>query len=360
MFALEVEFLLGRYAAADFRDRDRPEWPPHPSRLFSALVAASSEAGLGESARAALLWLENQPPPRISAGGAAEQAPVTAYVPVNDPAADYLPGRAERQPRTFPSVVLEHPAVQFIWPDAELDAALSGLLARIAENVSYVGSSRSPVRVRLCDRPAEAAWLPDDSGAEVLRVPGPGRLERLEWHYQNGLRPPPGAFQGYSRVPGPLAERRPGASVFGEMIVFRLSGRARMEIETVLRLTDAMRAAVLSVAGEGGAAVPDLLNGHGVHPHLACVALPFVSEDQRHADGHVLGLAAVLPRRVDPDVRRQALRALARLDRLDVAGVGRFTLEVRGGRRRGSSRSGFPQPPGRGSIEATGSLNGWS
>ena len=52
MLTIEVEFLLGRYAAADFRDRERPEWPPHPARLFSALVAASHESGLGESARA--------------------------------------------------------------------------------------------------------------------------------------------------------------------------------------------------------------------------------------------------------------------------------------------------------------------
>ena len=45
MLTLEVEFLLGRYAAADFRDREQPEWPPHPARLFSALVAAAYESG---------------------------------------------------------------------------------------------------------------------------------------------------------------------------------------------------------------------------------------------------------------------------------------------------------------------------
>src|SRR5207248_7942432 len=104
MLALEVEFLLGRYAAADFRDRDRPEWPPHPARLFSALVAAAHGSGMGESARDALLWLEGLPPPQLCAEGApAAQSPVTAYVPVNHPGEDFLPQRAERQPRTLPS-----------------------------------------------------------------------------------------------------------------------------------------------------------------------------------------------------------------------------------------------------------------
>jgi CRISPR-associated protein Csb2 len=327
MLALEIEFLLGRYSAADFRERDKPEWPPHPSRLFSALTAATYEAGLGESARAALLWLENQPAPEISASRAAAQSQVTAFVPVNDPSQDYFPGRAERQPRSFPSVVPERPTVFFTWPGAQPDADLLRLFGRIAESVTYLGNSRSPVRVRLCDQPPPPTWVPDDTGTEILRVPGPGRLERLEWTHQNGLRPPAGVFQSYGRLPGQRAEVSPVKGDFGEMIVFRLAGPPRMEVETTLKLTDTMRAAVLSLAGEGGAAVPDLLSGHGGHPHMAYAALPFVSEKQRHADGHILGLAAVFPARLDPGIRRQVLRALAGLDHLNVVGVGQIPLE---------------------------------
>jgi CRISPR-associated protein Csb2 len=327
MFCLEVEFLLGRYAASDYRDRERAEWPPHPSRLFSALVAASYEAGLGESARAALLWLEEQPPPQICAGDATEQSRVTAFVPVNDPRHDYSPARVERQPRNFPSVVPGRQAVWFIWPESEPDDTLSDLLSRVAENVSYLGSSHSPVRVRVCAEPPGPTWVPDEAGPEVLRVPGPGRLERLDWSHRNGLRPPAGVFQTYRRVDAEPAATPPGQSHFGEMIVFRLGRPPRMEIETALKLTDAMRAAVLSLAGAGGAAVPDLLSGHGAHPHMVYAALPFVSEEERHADGHVLGTAAVLPRRADPEARRLSLQALARLDHLDVPGVGRLSLE---------------------------------
>src|SRR5690606_20928581 len=40
MIAIDVEFLTGRYIATSYNDRSRAEWPPHPARLFSALVAA--------------------------------------------------------------------------------------------------------------------------------------------------------------------------------------------------------------------------------------------------------------------------------------------------------------------------------
>jgi CRISPR-associated protein Csb2 len=327
MLALEVDFLMGRYSASDYRNRDRHEWPPHPARLYSALVAACYQARLGESARAALLWLEAQPPPSICAGEAAPQAAVTAFVPVNDPAADYLPDRAEKQPRAFPSVVPERPVVHFVWPEARPDAALLALLQQVAAAVTYLGSSRSPARVRVCERPPEPTWVPDEAGRWVLRVPARGRLQQLDWCFDNGLRPPPGAFQSYA----PPGDRRDGApdagSVFGDLVVFRLAGPVRMEAETTLKLTDALRDAVLSLAGEGGDRPPDLLSGHGEHPHAAYVALPFVDEGQRHADGHILGLAVVLPRAIDPATRRQALRPLAGLRQLDVPGAGRFDLE---------------------------------
>ena len=178
MLALEVEFLLGRYSATDYRDRDRPEWPPHPGRLFSALVSGAGQAGLGESAQAALLWLEAQPPHRIAASEAAPQAAVTAFVPVNDPVADYLPDRAEKQPRSFPSVVPERPTVHFVWPDSRPDVTLLGLLHQVAAAVTYLGSSRSPVRrCAAMRRPAgPTLGCPEEEGRLVAPRAGPRPL----------------------------------------------------------------------------------------------------------------------------------------------------------------------------------------
>ena len=44
MFAIAIELLAGRYTATRFNDRAEPEWPPHPARLFSAMVAAWADS----------------------------------------------------------------------------------------------------------------------------------------------------------------------------------------------------------------------------------------------------------------------------------------------------------------------------
>jgi CRISPR-associated protein Csb2 len=333
MLALEVEFLLHRYVATDFRDREQAEWPPHPARLFSALVAAAYESELGESARAALLWLESQPPPHIRAEESpAVQMPVTVFVPVNDPSDDLLPQRAERQPRAFPSVVPEHPTVHFIWPDAQADAILSRLLGDVAANVTYLGSSRSPVRVRLVNHAPTPNWSPDEAGETVLRIPREGRLQSLEWHYQNGLRPPAAAFQGY-RFGDVCSATAAPETVFNEMVVYRLGGPVLMEIETTLKLTDTLRAAAMSRAQEILGEVPEILSGHDAEgkpsstPHAAYVTLPFVSDSQEHADGRVMGLAVVMPKVIPTEQRRRLAKALSLVDHLMVPGVGRLGLD---------------------------------
>jgi CRISPR-associated protein Csb2 len=85
MFALSVAFLTGRYVATSFDDRGRAEWPPHPARLFSALVAAHFEALDAPAVeRDALLWLERQGAPEIAAPEASERDVMTVFVPVND------------------------------------------------------------------------------------------------------------------------------------------------------------------------------------------------------------------------------------------------------------------------------------
>ncbi|MGH3224072.1 MAG: type I-G CRISPR-associated protein Csb2, partial [Streptosporangiaceae bacterium] len=88
MFAIAVELLSGRYTATQFNDRNRPEWPPHPARLFSAMVAAWADNDNPDPAeRSALRWLEEQDPPSIHCGERYSRSVVTHFVPVNDPTA---------------------------------------------------------------------------------------------------------------------------------------------------------------------------------------------------------------------------------------------------------------------------------
>jgi len=88
MLAIAVELLSGRYTATQFNDRNRPEWPPHPARLFSAMVAAWADNDDPDPAeRSALRWLEEQDPPSIHCGERYSRSVVTHFVPVNDPTA---------------------------------------------------------------------------------------------------------------------------------------------------------------------------------------------------------------------------------------------------------------------------------
>lgn len=82
---IEVNFLTGRFVATCHNDRRQPEWPPHPARLFSALVAAWADADEPDAAeRVALEWLESQAPPDIAASEAVPRRAVSHFVPVND------------------------------------------------------------------------------------------------------------------------------------------------------------------------------------------------------------------------------------------------------------------------------------
>lgn len=93
MLAIEVELLTGRYAATSYGDRGAAEWPPHPARFFSALVAALHDrAPVDVAEREALLWLEQQAPPALDVSleehddvrRVGHRDVLACYVPVND------------------------------------------------------------------------------------------------------------------------------------------------------------------------------------------------------------------------------------------------------------------------------------
>ena len=86
-FGIEVNLLTGRYVATCYNDRRQGEWPPHPARLFSALVATWADADDPDQAeREALEWLESQDAPAIAASEAVPRTVARHFVPVNDEA----------------------------------------------------------------------------------------------------------------------------------------------------------------------------------------------------------------------------------------------------------------------------------
>lgn len=89
MLALRLEYLTGRAVATAYNDRTAAEWPPHPARVFSALVATWAEHDPVEerestAEKEALEWLERLPPPAIACDEASARTVMTHFVPIND------------------------------------------------------------------------------------------------------------------------------------------------------------------------------------------------------------------------------------------------------------------------------------
>jgi hypothetical protein len=113
-----VELLSGTYEASDVEDRERPEWPPHPARLYCAMVAAAR----AESERSALLWLERQLPPLVCAAGRAQPQRRSGFVVTNEvttkTGSQTHPARTNGL-RVRSRAVPATPSVRLVWPGVE-------------------------------------------------------------------------------------------------------------------------------------------------------------------------------------------------------------------------------------------------
>jgi CRISPR-associated protein Csb2 len=328
MFALVVELLTGRYVATAFNDRNRSEWPPHPSRLLSALAAAHFDDPRPDE-RGALEWLEKQGPPSLAASEASERELHTVFVPVNDRAEGEVtvagrkttfldhPERRIRQARTFPSMTPADPRVAFVWPDAIAPDEVAAAMDRLSGRVVRLGHSSSLVSVRTTQSGVEPNWRPDDAGQLRLRLFSPGQLraleERFAVHRETEPRVMPPIFQLYSQRPVHRDVPTP-SSVFsdGWLVLGRVGGIA-LPSNGAVGVARMVRKVILSFAEEP---IPEVISGHRAdgmpseRPHLAVVPLPFVGHFR--ADGSLLGVALVLPHDTTQADRRALFRAVAR------------------------------------------------
>ncbi|MCY3609436.1 MAG: type I-U CRISPR-associated protein Csb2 [Acidimicrobiaceae bacterium] len=398
-----MTLLTGRYVATAHHDRSGHEWPPHPARLYSALVATWADADVPDAAeRAALEWLEALGAPTISASLADDVAvrrPVSHFVPVNDAAvvagaqyrrraerldglhhehdqqleaasgeptpaierlreridkerdvqslveaagstnpkaaAELLPDGRGKQERQFPSVTPLCSNVTFVWgakPDSRVKEALDRLLAR----VTRIGHSSSLVSCRLVDEVPPATMRPG-SGALVLRCAQHGQLAALEAAHRRheGLRPRALPFVGVRYSEQTDAEERSPTAVrpdnAGDLVVFELPiDQRRFPTIRTVELTEALRGATFRHADDP---LPEGVSGHMAdgrpsrHPHVAFLALPNVGHD--HADGRILGLAAMLPASLPEEAANAAYRAIGTWEQ--AAPQGRCRLTVGGG-----------------------------
>jgi CRISPR-associated protein Csb2 len=199
---------------------------PHPSRLFSALVAAWGDGGAEEDLIPALEWLEGQGAPTIYAGSCTRRKLVKTFVPVNDSALP--PEIRSRKARTFPSATLSHPDVYFVW-NAEAGAEVLSALDRILNRASSLGHSSS-LRCYgdCCEVPAGEwrVWVPGSASGTRLRVPYSGRLRDLIERYKRFEKDPnkihrPSAGRTLLYSSPPKVEETTPQSIFERMIILR-------------------------------------------------------------------------------------------------------------------------------------------
>lgn len=209
--SLVIEYLTGYAVATDPANREQAEWPPHPARVFMALVAAHFETdGSPEQKRAerdALEWLATLDPPDVTVPQHTLREVLTVFVPVNDMevpkkttidgwdpnvqkdrdaikgAMTILPSyRTNKQPRTFPRVHVGSEPLRLTWhaPDDSPTSHLNAL-ELICRNVTRIGHSSSLVWVRIeRDASVDPTHVPDEHSLEKgLRIAQVGAVKRL-------------------------------------------------------------------------------------------------------------------------------------------------------------------------------------
>jgi CRISPR-associated protein Csb2 len=347
MFALGVELLMGRAVMARWDSREEPEWPPHPDRVFMALVAAWGENGESAQGRSSLEWLESLPAPALRVPeGASYRTRFTSYVPVNDSSSPIskkdkpetplgsLPFGRGRNARYFPAVAPTDPTFFLRW-DVDIPDNLRPALEAVCGQVTYLGHSASPVRiwVERDESRTEPNLFPTDENAKHrLRVFGLGRTAYLLNRFAAGLRPLPALWSGY----GPQTQVPPEQVIDGPfdpgLVVFRQIGGRKMSLESCGMIAEAIRNTLMSRFGEDP---PEWLSGHAPdgarsqQHRPAYVPLGFVGRE--HADGHLLGVAIALPAGFSQDALDTLFGLLAKhgepVD--DVAAVGMAFLRLR-------------------------------
>jgi len=317
MLTLEIEFLTGVCFAAGSQSSGQPDWPPQPDRVFSALVAAWGTRGEQPDERAALEWLERQPPPMIEASGFEPRHVGISYVPPNDPTGklEVMPERRRRQARMFPAAVPDKPFVLMKWTLEPPQPAREALFA-LARDTAYLGHSASLVRCRFV-----LDELIDGELAEVSprRQVYPGRLARLERDYRAGRRSVAGEF--VEKQP-PAAGLASAPSVFsGYWIVLEDANGRSPDLRASAVVTRRLREALMSRYGDERRTVPEFISGHqpdgapATVPHLAIV--PMAHAGFPYSEGQLMGLGLVLPRSLEEERQNAERKWLSGLEDAD-------------------------------------------
>ncbi len=411
MLRIEIRFPLGVYHALSAESFERPEWPPSPVRLVGALLAATheSEAIETEPGREVLDLICAADPPQLVAPQAkpfteddvdgstvlAEIRGASRWAPRNRAGSELKKGLSFRQiggqqTEVFKggTVVGDRP-IEVRWPELDLDDEQMAILRRIAEEVTFLGTSRSPAIMMVkADMPDELekalVWQAVfDFGphATEVRVPTPSLLSDFDRRHKarratgkksmqkTGYIPNVGMGSTIAYLPEPeiealFAEGVEEQTQWGDMLILELDTDQNPNRESSelwpsagasYLVARAFRRALLDTYGPIGTPdeAPPVLRGRGSEPHAAFIPLPHVGAvaTQRadepavsaktkaiSADGLIRGIAVVLPHESRMlDVLEQRLRVEDGLRRfvlgdnrqpIQIPGAGRLFLKL--------------------------------
>lgn len=345
MLSITVELLHRTFRAdpdgsAHTGRLDKGEWPPSPSRLYSALIAADGTRDrLRFTTGRELEWFERLPPPLIHADSAPWHQPLQSRFVVgarrrfavsNSKKKDVLThleyvGRRGTEVRPGVRVSPRYPKVVYIWGTPCPSEVLDALRLRAAR-VGYLGTADSPVRVRVQGampeslEPAEA-FQPDPEGSVYVRVPQAGDLNVLDSIYDAWLER--GISLARAQYPSLLHEARyrfpvaPPSEDRGRVVAWLRLGTS-ISGRRVAAVTSLFKKAVLSKYQRHYGEPPAVFHGHGFkgrgYELVRFLALPDVGA--RWSRGRIHGLALWVPPDCDSVVRnraRQAARIVRRL-----------------------------------------------
>lgn len=340
MLCATMHFPLGVYHALGASTvgadaRRAPEWPPSPVRLIGALLDAAhgQPGGAADPAIDVVQRLAGATAPVIVAPRAATDPAdddevavlrgASQWAPRNPAKAEITGGLSLRDlagPRAAVDkggVAIGDGQVVFVWEDLTLTANELTTLGTLAEDVAWLGTSRSPVLLRFTTGP-----LPDSGVRWRALRPGAARradcqvristgrtVEAFDVEYArrraskdrpeaSGLQKPASAGVTVSYAADdtddpPIHD----PEHWGQAYVLELdaASEVRPKAAATYLVARAVRRALLAQFGEAGSAeeAPLLLRGRGATPHAAFVPLPFVGS--RRADGTIKGVAVLLP-----------------------------------------------------------------
>lgn len=355
-----VRLRDGRYDAGGIR-ADTAEWPPHPARLFCALVASAAEEGHWQ----ALRWLEAAGAPEVWAATEYDSVRRDGFVVTNivdrKGRSQHRLGRTNGM-RTRFSAEPTDPEFAFVWPEASPEPDTLHALIRLTRAVPYLGRTTSPVTLLVGTEAAEprAGWtrfVPTRLGEPAvasLRVPYSGYTERLRDAYRDGRRSWEVARTVPYACPGQPPAPPVATSPFRELLIFPFERRTvKPAGDSLLAVTARLRQAVIARIGTD---VPDQISGHGADDrrHLAYLALPHVGH--QHADGRILGVAVAVPDDLHSGAYGRLWQAIVEppLERLTLRRDQVLTLE-----RPDSVSSSWGLTPGRWTAADRGGTRSW-